>query len=147
MNKKEKNNKGFSLVELIIVIAIMAILIGVLAPQFLKFVEKSRESTDLQNVEEIKTAVETYVADHSDGSLPATITITVPTGSIGTITCNASDLDEYGIASAGIPNKSSKWAGSMTWSYSTSGSNAFQWSEPGSNGSATYFYANGNNID
>ena len=36
MNKKQKSltNKGFSLVELIIVIAIMAVLVGVLAPQF-----------------------------------------------------------------------------------------------------------------
>ncbi|MBR3517707.1 MAG: prepilin-type N-terminal cleavage/methylation domain-containing protein, partial [Lachnospiraceae bacterium] len=30
-----KNNKGFSLVELIIVIAIMAILVGVMAPQLI----------------------------------------------------------------------------------------------------------------
>ena len=41
-----KNNKGFSLVELIIVVAIMAVLIGVLAPQYIKYVEKSRKSTD-----------------------------------------------------------------------------------------------------
>lgn len=34
MKRTKRNNKGFSLVELIIVIAIMAILAGVLAPQF-----------------------------------------------------------------------------------------------------------------
>ena len=37
-----KNNKGFSLVELIIVIAIMAILVGVIAPQLILYIEKSR---------------------------------------------------------------------------------------------------------
>ena len=63
MKKNNKNNKGFSLVELIIVIAIMAILIGVLAPQYLKFVERSRKSTDKQNVDEIVRAVEVYAAD------------------------------------------------------------------------------------
>lgn len=57
------NNKGFSLVELIIVIAIMAILIVVLAPQYLKYVEKSRNSTDLQSATEFKSAIEIYAAD------------------------------------------------------------------------------------
>ena len=60
---KKMNNKGFSLVELIIVIAIMAILIVVLAPQYLKYVERSRNSTDLQSATEFKDACEIYAAD------------------------------------------------------------------------------------
>ncbi len=63
MKKENMNNKGFSLVELIIVIAIMAILIVVLAPQYLKYVEKSRNSTDLQSATEFKNAMEIYAAD------------------------------------------------------------------------------------
>lgn len=60
---KKINNKGFSLVELIVVIAIMAVLIGVLAPQFIKYVEKSRQTTDIQNMDTCVSAVRAYYAD------------------------------------------------------------------------------------
>ena len=73
MNKKQKSltNKGFSLVELIIVIAIMAVLIGVLAPQYLKYVEKSRESADLSNYQEVISALQVYSSDSSNTALTA----------------------------------------------------------------------------
>lgn len=63
MKKERMNNKGFSLVELIIVIAIMAVLVVALAPQYLKYVEKSRNSTDVNNATAMVTAVQVYAAD------------------------------------------------------------------------------------
>ncbi len=60
---KKMNNKGFSLVELIIVIAIMAVLIAVLAPQYLKYVEKSRVSADGQTADEFVSAFQVLASD------------------------------------------------------------------------------------
>ena len=80
---KKKNNKGFSLVELIVVIAIMAVLMVVLAPAMLRYVEKTRVQKDDSAVSEVANAAELALADETiytaaDGA--ATITITVEDG-------------------------------------------------------------------
>lgn len=58
--------------ELIIVIAIMAVLVGILAPQYLKYVKKSRVSIDITNADEIAHAVNAAISDEqitADGTI------------------------------------------------------------------------------
>ena len=50
LQNRKQNNKGFSLVELIIVIAIMAILVGIVGTQVIPYIEKSRKAKDIQLV-------------------------------------------------------------------------------------------------
>ena len=63
LRERKKDNKGFTLVELVIVVAILAILVGILAPQYTKYVEKSRKSADVDNMDEIVKAVQVYAVD------------------------------------------------------------------------------------
>ena len=58
-------NKGFSTVELIIVIAIMAVLAGFLAPKLIKYVNKSRLSADIDTGNAIAKAIMIAVADEN----------------------------------------------------------------------------------
>lgn len=50
-------NKGFSLVELIIVISIMAILASALAPSLIKYINKARLARDIDSGRELAHAL------------------------------------------------------------------------------------------
>jgi prepilin-type N-terminal cleavage/methylation domain-containing protein len=64
MNKIKKNaTKGFSLVELIVVVAIMAVLTAVLAPSLLAYVERTRAQKDDSAMGEVTNAIMLALAD------------------------------------------------------------------------------------
>lgn len=110
LEEKKLNNKGFSLVELIIVIAIMAVLIGVLAPQYIKYVERSRESGDLDNYQTIVSALQINAADTTGTALTeGTISFTKNNHPTFTTTNAATIMQSQGADPSNITMKSDKY--------------------------------------
>lgn len=92
---KKTNNKGFSLVELIVVVAIMAVLMVVLGPQLLRNVEKARIQRDNTAISEIANAAKIAMADETvNGTIAngASVDIQAATGGIFTFTAGTGTL-------------------------------------------------------
>ena len=68
----KKNNKGFSLVELIVVVLILGILAVAVTPQVMKWVDKSKIASDKDSANALKSAVQNAVAEWQGygGKLP-----------------------------------------------------------------------------
>ena len=139
---KKMNNKGFSLVELIIVIAIMAILIVVLAPQYLKYVEKSRNSTDLQSATEFKDACEIWAADPEAGE---NSTVAFTKGESNTIKVTKDGIDgtipgsvKSALDNAGVSTSKFKCVSKTNWDefsmkYTVNDNGSITWEYSGTN--------------
>lgn len=64
----KKNQKGFTLIELMIVVAIIAILAAIAIPQYQNYVARSQISRAVGEVSALKTAVEDCLANGADPS-------------------------------------------------------------------------------
>jgi len=91
----KKNNKGFSLIELIIVIAIMAILVAIIAPNLTKYLAKSKRNTDKKNADEIAAQIQTAINDYESQE-------------------NASPIGNGTVTFAGTTPESATWSNGST---------------------------------
>ncbi len=147
-----RNNKGFSLVELIIVIAIMAILVGVMAPQLIKYIEKTNVSSDVQLCDSIKTAVTTAMMDPT---VINTASATLPASDTWLEVSNINESDNgfgaavaeiLGYADMGDINNEIKSAHTGTVQYIVAGANSVHVQITGSDATGEKDTASGNNI-
>ncbi len=119
MKKIRKNDKGFTLAELLIVVAIIGVLVAISIPIFTSQLEKSREAVDLANVrvayaeisaaalteDEAPTATTntTYARTGSENAYVYTATVTLTQKETGWKTANAGTA-VAGVTSTGNPS-------------------------------------------
>lgn len=75
----KQNRKGFTLAELLIVVAIVAVLVAIAVPMYTAGLEKSRETTDIANVRTAFTdVVSAYMMDGKTLTIEVTVQQRVP---------------------------------------------------------------------
>lgn len=107
MIKRIKNKKGFTLAELLIVVAIIAVLVAISIPIFTSQLEKAREATDAANIRSAYAEASAEVLDsNADASYAAQLTQT-KAGFESDIKIGGKDLKEassYETGAADIKN-------------------------------------------
>lgn len=70
--KKIKNTKGFTLMEMLIVVAIIAILVAIAIPTFTAQLEKAREAADIANIRSAYAEAMVQYLDSDNATFPVT---------------------------------------------------------------------------
>ena len=103
LKNRAKSNKGFTLVELIVVIVILAILIGVSVSGYTKYIGQSKINTDRQNVENVRAICVNAMAENGVYEELAVAankdkTVVVAISNEGVTVTSAAELKTYGHA-------------------------------------------------
>lgn len=97
MNKmrKMKNKKGFTLMEMLIVVAIIAILIAIAIPTFASSLNKARIATDEANIRSGYASVMVRVLDPDNALAAANTTVTYTLNKDGSVSTADETKDNY----------------------------------------------------
>ena len=109
LSLKRKNSKGFTLIELMIVVAIIGILAAVAIPAFLKYIKQSKTAEATANIEKIsKGAIAYFEKNHVDRGVGGAIkekqfpnsgsSVTAPANGVADFCVNASSVKHTPLA-------------------------------------------------
>jgi prepilin-type N-terminal cleavage/methylation domain-containing protein len=126
-----KNSKGFSLAELLIVVALIGILATIVLVNFGSSDVKTKEAALQANVEALRTAIDLYRSDHGffpgsqqDDGYPLTDAefkekLTYYSSNAGAVNTSKDDTYKYGPYLKEFPNEPFSNSDSLTWSLGT----------------------------
>lgn len=111
---KNSNKKGFTLVELVVVIAIIGVLAAILVPSMMGYVKKSRLKTANGNAKTAYNAIAEYVADKETlGELSEVTNAAAAAAAIDELKSNGTDAGFVGTDVAKVAAEDAK--GNETW--------------------------------
>jgi len=107
---RKNNKKGFTLAELLIVVAIIAVLVAIAIPIFTAQLEKSRESTDVANARDYYAEISACLLDGSLNATDNTMTISGGLNVTATFNATTKKLESVTVAGVTINQKEADWA-------------------------------------
>jgi prepilin-type N-terminal cleavage/methylation domain-containing protein len=101
--RRKTNQKGFTMIELMVVVVIVGVLSAVAVPLYSKYIKNARVTEATGRIGEIVTASKTWAMENQDASGNPTW----PSASGGIVDLSASDMFTYAITAGGGANATS----------------------------------------